>query len=119
MQSTMEQAEGVLAELKKLLPGKKDRVEYWPYLNGREKGFTVCNFVNEPGHSCGNYPTVSFAEYRNSDQIVLYVGTWEEMRTGISDRAYLTKTFFNEGKYKEVAKTIVKALKIEKARKVK
>lgn len=58
----------VLDEVIRLTLFCKDNLEVETYSNGREQGFAITNFSNTR--------KVCFSEYRDSDNIVLYKGTY-------------------------------------------
>ena len=71
------------------------------YQNGREQGFLI-----NPHH---NYAmAVYVAQYRRSDDIVIYVGDFAMQ--SISENAYKNSTFFDAGAYAEAADCILASL---------
>lgn len=65
-------------------------VTRWPYKNGREHGYTIV--IDRPYKE---RVYVSFAQNRNSDDVVVYHGT--DLKNDLpSDRAYFSRTLFRE-----------------------
>ena len=79
------------------LPHNEAEGIYPPYIesyqNGREQGLTVAGL--------GNMMAIHVAEYRRSDNIVVYCG--QMAHQGISDDAYANQKFFEPGEYEEAA----------------
>lgn len=72
-----------------------------PYHNGREHGWSLS------GLSASGARTVSFSEYRSSDQIVVYFGDSADFSDGIpNDQVYKSAKFFPTGSYEKAAKFI-------------
>jgi hypothetical protein len=103
-------ARRVLTEIRKLTKKKsglgETSVLIEMYVNCREQGFALA--------SC-DARKVAFAEYRNSDDIIVYFGKRKdfEFNTNIaSDRVYEKATFYRRGAAgtREAAKDIVKYL---------
>ena len=60
------------------------KIYVYPYHNGREKGWQLTNLDK----------TVTFSEYRNTDQIVVYCGSTTDFKDAIpSEEIYSAKTF--------------------------
>jgi len=73
-----------------------------PYCNGREQGFSVSNWKNN--HK------VSFSEFRNSDQIVVYFGKSTDFSmqgNTPSEEVYQNKKYFDCFKVEEAADFII------------
>lgn len=75
-------------------------VWYEPYTNGREQGWAV--YV---GNGLGS--VACFSEFRNSDDIVMYLGEkderFERNTNTPTDRAYNAKRFVGYGQYAKAA----------------
>ena len=103
----MEVAEGVLAAIQKQV--SKLKCHEWilsHYTNGREHGYHLHNWETRRA--------VSFAEYRNSDNIVVYAGEEKEFEFNTripDDNVYEGKMMFAPGDYKHAATYIVQFLK--------
>jgi len=103
IEKTTKVADQVLTALAKL---DGPRAYAIPYVNGREKGWTVFPAVrlNDPMGALG----VTFAESRNSDQIVLYTGTNPHRHEQpVTEAVYASAQYFLAGEYDEVAQTAV------------
>lgn len=96
----------VRVELKKLPPQKyEDYLQVQSYANCREQGFCL--------HLDTDH-TVAFAEWRRSDEIVVYFGGRKDfdMNTNIpSEEAFENARFFNPHEYEKAAKFIMKYLR--------
>lgn len=96
-------AQAVLAYVKWLVDEEEYILE--PYQNGREHGFAILNYKDGL--------KVAFSEYRNSDSIVVYLGTTGDFATGgniPSDEIYSKKEFFAYNEAFEAAQRIHKYL---------
>ena len=81
-------AQAVLSYVKWLVDEEEYILE--PYQNGREHGFAISNYKNDL--------KVAFSEYRNSDSIVVYLGTNGDFAMGgniPSEKVYSKKEFFD------------------------
>jgi hypothetical protein len=103
----LNQATAVALELEKLFKASRknyDHITPAEYSNGREQGF---HLHNEKTHNA-----VSWAENRNSDDIVVYPASiFDFDASGVltTDETYFrVRKYFGYGKYKEVAKFIFK-----------
>lgn len=76
-------ADRILEIVERIVPGKGKLEEY---VNGRENGYVL---TNHDGKS------VTFSEYRNSDQAVVYLIDWNNSTDSDRDAAYYGKSFFN------------------------
>ena len=73
---------------------EKTKIYVYPYHNGRERGWQLIN----------DDKAITFSEYRNTDQIVVYCGSIQEFNNAIpSDKIYFTKTFFAYDDYVKAA----------------
>jgi hypothetical protein len=74
--------------------------KYDPYIesyqNGREQGFSISGL--------DGFDSISFAEHRNSDNIVVYFG--KKTNQGLSDEAYANAKFFKYMEYHAAAEYI-------------
>jgi len=80
------------------------------YQNGREQGYGIVHeyFESETGK---NYTHgFLFAQYRTSDSIVIYEGTYLPNQA-VSTEMWETKTIFGEGQYSEVVEYLVDKFK--------
>lgn len=79
------------------------------YCNGREQGYTVTAHFKGPG-GCSN--TAQFAEFRGSDDIVVYAGniTDDLMPCDQKDAIYTAKKFAPCENYEAAAKLVASAL---------
>jgi hypothetical protein len=105
----MQPAQDVLTHVEKL-SGKRNAFHLEAYANGREQGYAIANFDS----TLPKYPRVAFAEYRNSDQIVVYFGTYHDFDmqgNTPSDKVYHDARFFAHDDARGAAKFIVKYLK--------
>ena len=73
------------------------------YENGREHGYVITD--EETGKSA------TFAEYRNSDEAVVYFVDWNNSTDEERDAAYANKQFFPYNRPNLAAKAILTALK--------
>ena len=70
------------------------KIYVYPYHNGREKGWQLTN----------RDKAVTFSEYRNTDQIVVYCGSTTDFKDAIpSEEIYSAKTFFACNEYVKAA----------------
>lgn len=103
MYSCMKQAEEVLKILKKKLSKSGDGICYQAFQNGRERGFSILNLDTRK--------QVSFAENRNSDDIVIYYGeaykTFDNNNLPISDEDWKRKVFIAPEEYERAAEFIL------------
>jgi len=105
----MNVAEAVLAIVEGMT---RDDVDLWleAYCNGREQGYCLWNL--SPGTSGKK---VCFAEYRNSDSIVVYSGETSEfsMQGNVpTDKNYERKNFFEFNRHYQAAEFIVDYLDV-------
>jgi hypothetical protein len=99
-------ADKVLAAVKQELAGQTFTVVVYPYFNGREHGWTLV--VAGSGHATG----VTFSEYRNSDEIVVYPGTNPFVGAQpVTNEVYADKRFYPAGAYRRAAKFIARCLR--------
>lgn len=105
---TTQVADKVLAEVKRALTGRTDfTVVVYPYFNGREHGWTV---VGAGLAMCA--PGVTFAEYRNSDEIVVYLGTNPFLHGAqpVTDAVWAEKRFYPAGAYRRAGQFVARCL---------
>jgi hypothetical protein len=115
---------GVLVAQKVLKEFRKFAAEF-VYRDGKPGGFWVEAYSNcrEQGYcirGVGFY--ASFAEYRNSDSIVVYVGERPDSGNLPTDKDYENKEFFGYNQHSKAAAYIIKELrkrKLIKPRKLK
>lgn len=69
------------------------------YQNGREQGYSLVAYKDS------KMTAITFSEHRNSDKIVVYIGTPEYQ--GISKEAYDNAKYFDTGHYDEAAEYII------------
>jgi len=86
---TTELADSILAEIEKIVVENEDEKDYYlePYQNGREHGYALR----------ADRKKVAFAEYRNTDNLVLYLGCimdFEPNGNIPSEKVYAKKEFF-------------------------
>ena len=107
---TLRVAKRVLTEVNKQLKTSKDRLEIErcfsveTYGNCREHGFCIT----------GGRTAVSFSEYRNSDDIVVYCGDNSEfdIQSSLpSTEVYQNRKMFRCGEFEKTAKFIRKILR--------
>lgn len=92
-----------------LLRKQVREVSIGAYVNGRESGYTVvAHFKGAAG--CSN--TAQFAEYRSSDEIVVYAGNITDplIPEAKQDAIYNKKKFAPCGDYDKAAKLVASAL---------
>jgi hypothetical protein len=97
---TTQKADAVLATVDDLVQ-EDTRLYLEPYQNGREHGWVLYNVTGEG---------VAFAENRNSDDIVVYLGTRSEfeMQGNVpSERVWKDRRMFEYDAYYEAAEAII------------
>ncbi len=110
-------AEMILAELqqhedfRRIARAGGHEFEQECYQNGREQGYTLVHwyFPKEDGASARTQ-SITFAEHRSSDNIVLYVSP-HAANQSISDDAYENRQYFSPNTYYEVADSIIGHIK--------
>lgn len=78
------------------------------YENGREHGLAIRHFDGNAGSRMA-----CFAESRNTDQIVVYVGRVEDFDTNgniPSEKVYQARKFFGNGQYEKAARFIAQSI---------
>lgn len=105
--SKLSVAQGVLRLVK-----QRKGLSVESYSNGREQGFAIDN-----GAGGENYRKVAFAEFRNSDEIVVYAGrgylAFDMSGNTPSEQTYASKKFFQPGDYKGAAAFINKFFEVK------
>lgn len=107
----MAPANRVLAELRKLpMPEGWDPEAYvTPYVNGRENGWAVTFYRKGDIHQTLR---VTFAEYRSSDSIVVYVEANHTWGNDVpSDQAWQGKMLFPYDAHEKAARYIERAVR--------
>lgn len=80
------------------------------YRNGRENGYTLTLVRAAIATSAR---AVTFAENRNSDDIVIYPGDMHEMDAVNVDRSYAFRTLVKPGDYERAARVVARLLNVK------
>jgi hypothetical protein len=79
-----------------------DSISIGSYQNGREQGVSLNIHVNPVGHGAVTRKSlwIAFAEYRRSDDVVVYISQHDPMQSlGENESIYKNSVMFNNGVY--------------------